>query len=298
MAIIGRIVTNHGNLLALMMMMMAAVTSAVAVPNSALAAQSGHETTHTGQPALAYQVKVVERVELPRRSETPFEMFKDWRDSGCMLEPKQQGRCEASYAFAGITMAEFYFCKASHKLVEFSEQYLIDCGKVHIDGINGCEGGDTYAVPNFIHNFGLKLASNHRYIGGLGQCPYTDETNVESTGDIRMEFSSYLTVPVDRWEAVLHHSPIYVLIRVHAGFEQYKGGIYDGKGCGHRAHAMVVVGHGHEYGKEFWLLRNSYGTQWGEKGYFRLAKSAPAQCIYAGVGHVYGTSNGYEYSVG
>ena len=55
----------------------------------------------------------------------------------------------------------------------------------------------------------------------------------------------------------------------------YKGGIISGSSCGTNLdHAVNMVGYGTENGQDFWILRNSYGTSWGERGYFRVARSS------------------------
>lgn len=83
--------------------------------------------------------------------------------------------------------------------------------------------------------------------------------------------------------ALVAYGPIGV--GFHAGlptFQNYKEGIYDDKECSSDPfaanHAVVLVGYGVENGRKFWKLKNSYGPEWGEGGYFRLAKDEGNVC--------------------
>jgi hypothetical protein len=228
----------------------------------------------------------------------PDEMFVDLRQENCMFSPRHQLQCGSCYAFAGITMAEWLYCKKTGALKAFSEQYLIDCGKGNIDNMNGCDGGQPANLPAFIHNFGLEMLSLYPYVGEEQPCPYTKDTDLTRTGFIRMKLNGYLLVPVRFWEAVLKHSPIFASFRTPRDFSKYSDGVHAGHNCRKgTGHAMVVVGHGREGGEEFWLIRNSFGTGWGAGGYFKLSKEAKRNCIKMQRGIVYGTRNGRDYDV-
>ena len=74
-------------------------------------------------------------------------------------------------------------------------------------------------------------------------------------------------------KAAVAKQPISVLIEADKSvFQMYRSGIFDSASCGTRLdHATLVVGYGEENGKEFWIMKNSWGTGWGEEGYMRLA---------------------------
>jgi len=74
-------------------------------------------------------------------------------------------------------------------------------------------------------------------------------------------------------KAAVAKQPISVLIEADKSvFQMYRNGIFDSASCGTNLdHATLVVGYGEENGKEFWIMKNSWGTGWGESGYMRLA---------------------------
>ena len=74
-------------------------------------------------------------------------------------------------------------------------------------------------------------------------------------------------------KAAVAKQPISVLIEADKSvFQMYRNGIFDSAECGTSLdHATLVVGYGSENGKEFWIMKNSWGATWGENGYMRLA---------------------------
>uniref|UniRef100_A0A6G1SHR5 Cathepsin L-like proteinase n=1 Tax=Aceria tosichella TaxID=561515 RepID=A0A6G1SHR5_9ACAR len=195
-------------------------------------------------------------------------------------------------------MMEYLYCKRHGQLVAFSEQYMVDCGADFLDGMNGCDGNDAIeSVPKFIRNFGMELAQHYPYQMSQTQCPYSNSMNLDTTGFIRMDFGAWLQVPIESWPDLLAESPLFVLMGVGPDFAQYGGGVVDGTGCPEIVnHAMVIVGHGRQDGQEYWLMRNSHGTDWGEKGHYKLSKAAPKRCIFHQVAFAFGTIDGKNFA--
>ncbi|KAL0652212.1 hypothetical protein Bca4012_094903 [Brassica carinata] len=111
------------------------------------------------------------------------------------------------------------------------------------------------------------------------------------TDFIAATISGYETVPSDDEEALLKavsKQPVSVAIAGSgAAFMQYSGGIFDGEYCGkHQTHAVTIVGYGiSEEGTKYWLLKNSWGENWGENGYMRIKRDVDAPEGTCGLAH-------------
>lgn len=228
----------------------------------------------------------------------PDEVFEDLRRTGCFFLPRDQGKCGSCYAFATIAMLEFLYCQIHGDLVPFSEQYIVDCGKGRFkdSGGGGCNGGSLDESATFVHNFGLELRTNYPYKARELPCPYSNETDLKSTGYVRAELTDVLVVPLAHWPPNLKRGPLYVDIIPTDGFHEYGGGVHNVacKSDADRCHAMVVIGHGREEGLEYWLVRNSHGVGWGEGGYYKLAKEA--DCVIDREGRKLGAKDELTYS--
>jgi len=208
----------------------------------------------------------------------------DWRSSGCITVPKAQKSCNSCYAQATLALMEFFHCRQTKKLTDFSAQYIIDCGSK--SSLNGCKGGKISQVGQFIKKYGIELNSMYPYTGKESQCPYDSESD-------RKKKAGYLRPSITHWQHFtdmvawykwLPKSPIIVGINMPKDFMGYGGGIHDGLDCdASMVHAMLLVGSGQENGNEFWLLKNSFSDAWGEGGYYRLSKSAPLRCFNSAI---------------
>ena len=213
------------------------------------------------------------------------EVYFDHRKSNCFWAPRDQLKCGSCYAFAFTSILEWTHCIKTGELLAFSEQYMIDCGSYV--GLNKCTGGSYLKAARFGHNFGVLLRTSYPYTQLVGECPYDEDTDLETTGYIRMDLSKSISVPLDRWEEFIHIAPMFTSISTAGDFHEYGGGVYSGANCVHYGvHAVVVVGHGREDGEEYWLIRNSHSVGWGEGGYMKLAKKS--RCIEPEFGFIYG----------
>lgn len=221
-------------------------------------------------------------------------LFVDHRRSGCLLEPRGQGMCGCCYSFTMVAYMEWLYCMIKGSLASFSEQYMIDCGKKRVGNLNGCSGGGYLSIAQFVLNFGLELRTNYPYRKREDQCPYADNLPLARTGKVRWSgFENVSAIPLHLWHAYLVNGPMAIEVHSrHSGFKEYGGGVYDGAFCrpNYSSHMVLLVGHGREEGRDYWLIRNSFTVGWGEAGYMKLWKGAA--CIHPKKAHMYGTRNG------
>lgn len=211
-------------------------------------------------------------------------LFHDHR--GCLLPAKDQGRCSSCYIFTTLALYEWMHCRATGKLIAFSEQYVLDCG--HRMGLKGCRNGKEGEVSLFVAKYGLELAQKYPYIARRAQCPYDDSTSPKLMASMRLRRPGIRAVYEEHFSSLLDDGPILVALSLSDKFQEYGGGVDDGMGCRHHpaGHGMLLVGDGHQNGKHFWLLRNSLGPSWGEKGYYKLAKDSNCSFLDNGLGYV------------
>ncbi|XP_062854203.1 cathepsin S, ortholog 1 [Trichomycterus rosablanca] len=195
----------------------------------------------------------------------------DWVTKGLVSPVQNQGMCGSCWAFSAIGSLEAQMKKKSGRLVPLSAQNLVDCSVK--DGNHGCKGGFISKAFSYIQqNNGIDSAWYYPYEAREGSCRYSSENKAgHCTGFwILPRNESVLRL------AVAAVGPVSVGINAKLpSFHRYKSGIYYDPLCDSRAvnHAVLVVGYGKENGLDYWLIKNSWGTAWGENGYFRLAQN-------------------------
>ncbi|ORM40605.1 Cysteine proteinase [Babesia sp. Xinjiang] len=189
----------------------------------------------------------------------------DWRNVGGVSEVKDQGLCGSCWAFAAVGAVESAF-KIERKIhVSLSEQELVNCET----GGDGCYGGYSDLALSYIRTNGIGLTNVWPYEGKDGECVPHDGARYYITGYVGargIEIASKLLV----------RAPTVVYIAATDDLMFYSGGIFNGDCEGtHLNHAVLLVGEGYdpELKKRFWLLKNSWGTSWGENGFFRLERT-------------------------
>lgn len=201
------------------------------------------------------------------------EIHIDHRQSGCLLPAGDQGNCMSCYAFATMAFYEWTHCKATGELVDFSEQYVVDCGSAR-HFLRGCSGGAFRRVGEFIDEFGLELEQNYPYMERNYQCPFTNDRPRSEMGSIRIPSPGWNEFPIDEIETYLQRSPVLIGMKLNNEFLEYGGGVDLGLGCSEEVglHAALIIGSGRQDGEEYWLIRNSFSPNWGEQGNFKLNK--------------------------
>ena len=179
------------------------------------------------------------------------------------------------WAFSAVAATEGIHQITTGKLVPLSEQELVDCVKGESEG---CIGGYVDDAFEFIaKKGGIASETHYPYKGVNKTCKVKKETHGVA------EIKGYEKVPSNNEKALLKavaNQPVSVYIDAgtHA-FKYYSSGIFNARNCGTDPnHAVAVVGYGKALdGSKYWLVKNSWGTEWGERGYIRIKRDIRAK---------------------
>lgn len=184
----------------------------------------------------------------------------DWVTLGKVNPIRNQGNCGSCWAFSAVSSIETAVSIKTGILPKLSEQQLVDCDSSNY----GCSGGLMSTTFNYVTKNGITLLSTYPYIGNKQQCNTTNIPYVRIKGYSKV---SPTDVSITR---VVSNQPVSAGIEVDTLFRFYKSGIYNKGTCTKRLnHAVNIVG----YMSNYWIVRNSWGSDWGENGYIRMIRN-------------------------
>jgi C1A family cysteine protease len=208
--------------------------------------------------------------------ETSIPSSINWLDKNAVTPVKDQGQCGSCWSFSTTGALEGAYSIKYGNLLSFSEQQLVDCDNLRNDGHDhGCNGGLMDNAFTWIgKNNGLCLESAYPYVSGettkSGTCQTvcTKEKNSAITNSIDVSPSSD-----DSMMSALSKQPVSVAIEAdQREFQLYESGVFTGT-CGTNLdHGVLLIGYGSLSGEDYYILKNSWGESWGDKGYILLGR--------------------------
>ncbi|KAL4453930.1 hypothetical protein ABPG74_003813 [Tetrahymena malaccensis] len=210
----------------------------------------------------------------------------DWRQRGVITPVKDQGHCGSCWAQASTATIEAHAAINSGQLKILSTQQLVSCvpNIYQCGGTGGCQGAISELAFNYVQLYGLTSEFKYPYqsyfSGITGNCTYDQST---TTPEVTLD--GYVKLQANDYNALLYAvatiGPLAVAVD-GAKWHSYKSGVYNG--CDYSQnidvnHVVVLEGYGTdpELG-DYWLIRNSWGTSFGENGYIRLARESKVTC--------------------
>jgi len=214
----------------------------------------------------------------PARSNVAAPRSWDWRDYGIVSPVKDQKSCGSCAAFSTVATVESCFAQKTGVIADLSEEHLVNCLAT-----NGCSGwyANQY-LEDIVGQNGGRLEQEYC-------CPYTatdghcvDDNSCDyTTARVTGHYISWYAPETEMASHLAAVGPAATTIFADYLFD-YSYGIFEDSRCCEETtdpdckrkhnHAVTAVGFGSEAGKDFWIVKNSWGTSWGENGFFRIKR--------------------------
>ena len=204
----------------------------------------------------------------------------DWTTLGAVTPVKDQGQCGSCWSFSTTGAMEGAYFNKNKNLVSFSEQEFVDC-----DNRKGSPKGSDMGCNGGLMDNAFKWATANGGICSEADYPYTSGTT-KTAGTCKKTCTAVPnSAPVSHTDvqknsdsammSALAKNPVSIAIEAdQKDFQLYKSGVFTGT-CGAKLdHGVLAVGYGTLNGVDFYKVKNSWGTTWGDAGYILLARGA------------------------
>jgi cathepsin L len=209
----------------------------------------------------------------------------NWNSMGAVTPIKNQGQCGSCWSFSTTGSMEGcnFLTNGKKQLISLSEQNLVDCSQSQ--GNEGCNGGlMDQAFAYITANKGIDTEASYPYTAETGTCQYS-ASNCGSMLTAASDGTGYTDVTsgseADLQNAV-YAAPVSVAIDAsQPSFQSYTSGVYYEPACSSTQldHGVLAVGWGTDKtGGDYWIVKNSWGTDWGQNGWIWMARNKNNNC--------------------
>jgi len=201
----------------------------------------------------------------------------NWVDYGYVTGVKDQGQCGSCYSFSATGSLEGQHFKSTGVLTSLSEQNIMDCSRSY--GNAGCNGGWMDSAFEYVRdNGGIDTEASYPYRAATERCMYKAANSGATVSGFVDVQSGNEAALLDALSTV---GPIAVAIDASKrSFQLYTSGVYSEPRCSSSSldHGVLAVGYGTSGSSDYWIVKNSWGTGWGQDGYIWMTRNSNNQC--------------------
>lgn len=190
----------------------------------------------------------------------------DWRSKGGVSPVKDQGQCGSCWAFSTVGFLEAQSLIKNKKAVTYSEQQLVDCDNM---GDQGCNGGLMQTALEYVQSNGIESDSKYPYTARDSTCKYNKSSAIATVSNIKC-YENVNNKTLQGYVASV--GPVSIAVDAST-FQFYSGGVLNCRGSSLN-HGVLLVG----YTADSWIIKNSWGKNWGEQGFIRVKNVSGSNC--------------------
>jgi C1A family cysteine protease len=195
---------------------------------------------------------------------------KDWKAEGKVTDIKDQGSCGSCWAFSAVAFLESQNLIKTGKTATYSEQQLVDCDK---GTDQGCNGGLMHTALKYFASKGAEDDKRYPYTARGGVCAYNAAFVIAKVSNVKCVENA----TVDQMKQMINDvGPLSIAVAAN-DFQTYGKGVLTCRYAGLN-HGVLLVGYGTEGTTPYWIVKNSWGKNWGETGFVRVSQAAGKNC--------------------